>query len=79
MQTICRTLAAAGITGRFASASGGMTAITFPLYGRPSLALGQGAMARGALRWGIVTEEEYQVGMKPNWHIASCICSKSSD
>ena len=62
MQTIYQVLAAANILGRFTSASGGITVVNFPIGGQPSLCLGQGTMARGNLRWGVVTEDETQHG-----------------
>lgn len=62
METIYRVLLVGKIitpTSRIFCGSGGIVPVMFPIQAPASLAVGMGPFANGALRWGLVTEEEY--------------------
>lgn len=63
-KTINQVLQKANFSGRFAFAPGAIIPVMFPTHGHASLCLGMGPWANGALRLGIVTNQEYEAGQE---------------
>lgn len=61
-KTIYQVLRQAQMLGRITCAAGGIIPVMFPTHGQPSLCVGMGPWAHGALRWGFVTNQEYDTG-----------------
>ena len=61
-KTIYQVLRQAQMLGRITCAAGGIIPIMFPTHGQPSICVGMGPWAHGALRWGLVTNQEYEAG-----------------